>query len=1662
MTGLIRNIATLIFLFCFIHPVVFAQNEFSSEEELREKAEEYLVNEKFAKAMPLYGQLLSLYPKDPMYNYLFGICVLYGDRREPEKSFKYLEFAREHLKGEANINYYLGQAYHYNYQFREAILAYTDFVNTAPERDVRRLNVRRKIEMCVHGLELLQRISELYVLEKANVKEEDFYRFYHIDDFGGKLLSKPYTLQSGLDKRRDASNFVFFSDTNNLIYFSSYGSKRKTGKDIFFSVKLEDGSWSEPELFSDVINTSLDEDYPFMMPDGKTFYFSSKGHNSMGGYDIFVSRFDTVQKVWQPPENMDFAINTPHDDFMFVADTALNYAYFSSTRNSVGGNVNVYKVRIDQRPLVKTGIYLADKNTPVTREQDSLYKANIKYLLEKSDLEVNADKDQFREEKTEKNIPIAKVDSEKRLEEIYSEKKRGDVLTDTAFAIANQLKRQVKWEEDKLTNANKIINSRKAQLKEKNAEVKEAYKNAEKLPSSAKEVAMRKAKALEDEYKVMESEVKIAEDLKIRINQHYRNRRETYDMVNSYAGQIQKMSKTNKLDKAEELFDEMHDILQRADTLGDYAKIAFENHQQYISEVETEAIRNYSKATQQKREAEDLRTDARDFRQDAAGTNDENIRNDMLEQASVAENDANKKEAEADRKMQLGKKYQAASDSAIKATNILDKMISYIDYYDEMLEIDEKEMELMNGKEKEETGKKPIDKEVIQEIEQTLNTQLDVLAKDSAYNSRQSERMLAFAANKLDLSEALDIEAEKLHESGTEANDKKSAELYEESLKLKREAVAAYQIHKEYLKRTEKKSKSLSLAKGKASVINTKLREGDEKTANNLIDEFNVVIVNQQNEYPVAKNLTNRLTQKRDSLAEEEKAILAEANDLLNDAKSLRKKSITQKEKAENTNRKKKKEDLLQQSGELEQQAQQKEAEANVLFDKNLDNQQVLEATSTLIDFIGSANEQFSNTPSNVSALRFKKDFNLQDFVKTISKQLQLNIFSNSYADEDEKVAVAEMPVKELPVDSMTSGTEEVVFENSVKEEQVDTPMKRKNEDEQKLKTDNQWNEDSYQLILADDAYSRTRIIDNTLELILAQANMYRQRMQNAGEDESKNHQEHIDSLMIVKRRLEMEKENIVSLSGNQNKSLKAGQEKDIDEYVGKLEDDAAIGFKNVNDMRKQAYMMPEGTAKEELLTEADSLESNAMAKQKAAYSMGSLQNMNRFYTNDIALNIEKERYANRNEDAFGEATTKTYTARWHLTRASSYSDSAAQAQHYAALIRYLENARREEKKALELQQEALEFYRKESGIVLAEEPKVTSELIQETKSMTRDPDVREDKNIIPGSSPEVFYRIQIAASRIPLNFAAYNINKDIVTEDISGSDMVRYMVGMYEQLTEALENRKEIRSKGLSDAFVVAYHQGKRIQVGEARRLQNTGAVSQVITDKSALGTLLNTDESRKILPVGKVEGFFYSVQVGVFSRKRSAADLKYLYPLFEDILTNGNYRYYAGIFQKSHEAIKARNEIRNLGLKDAFVVPVRNGKRISLAQAGELERTNAPKADAQGFEIFIMPSEKETSKEEINAADIVFKIQIGAYSKEVPVEVVDLMISVSELGLEKYMREDGLTIYTIGKFSDYEEAGKWRLKIHEKGIPDAFIVAYANNVKISVSQALEIIKRN
>ncbi len=340
---------TAVFLMLlFLCPVI--SNAQTSMDDIKKEAKKLFEDDEFTKAYKLYAQLVANFPKEPEYNYRLGVCMIYSEP-DKKKCIPYLtQAAANPQDAPKDVNFYLGKAYHINYQFNEAIRYYSEFKKTASPSLQKKLQVDREIKACNNGKFLLSNLSDLVVQSKKELNEADYFRSYDLKSIGGKLLVKPDDFKTSVDKKKKEKSVVFLPKGSNVVYFSSYGDSPDQGKDIYTAAKSGDGSFGKPQKVP-VINTEFDEDYPFLHPDGKTLYFASKGHNSMGGYDIFKTTFDESANTWTQPVNLEFPINSPDDDFLFVTDSLERTAYFSTGRQSSPGKIDVLKINTERKPL---------------------------------------------------------------------------------------------------------------------------------------------------------------------------------------------------------------------------------------------------------------------------------------------------------------------------------------------------------------------------------------------------------------------------------------------------------------------------------------------------------------------------------------------------------------------------------------------------------------------------------------------------------------------------------------------------------------------------------------------------------------------------------------------------------------------------------------------------------------------------------------------------------------------------------------------------------------------------------------------------------------------------------------------------------------------------------------------------------------------------------------------------------------------------------------------------------------------------------------------------------------------------------------------------------------------------------------------------------------
>ncbi len=191
-----------------------------------------------------------------------------------------------------------------------------------------------------------------------DVRNGDLYISYFRDG----MWQEPEPLPKPINSKYSEKSAVFSPD-GKTIYFTSNRKGGPGGLDIWVSHWDDNKNrWSKPVPLSDSVNTPYDEDGLFLHPDGKTLYFSSKGHNSIGGYDVFKTT--RRGNVWTKAKNLGYPLNSPGDDIYFVVASDGETGYFSSERYGTLGEKDIFMVKLTdaQRPeqffvLIKGKVY---------------------------------------------------------------------------------------------------------------------------------------------------------------------------------------------------------------------------------------------------------------------------------------------------------------------------------------------------------------------------------------------------------------------------------------------------------------------------------------------------------------------------------------------------------------------------------------------------------------------------------------------------------------------------------------------------------------------------------------------------------------------------------------------------------------------------------------------------------------------------------------------------------------------------------------------------------------------------------------------------------------------------------------------------------------------------------------------------------------------------------------------------------------------------------------------------------------------------------------------------------------------------------------------------------------------------------------------------------
>ncbi len=438
-----------------------------------ELANNLFLEMQYFQASRIYKYMLDEQPNNTNTLYHMGICLL-NSATQKKEALAYLEKVPENIaraydpftftESAAPVDawFYLGKAYHINYQFDKALAAYSNFLKEASKKHVLAADATLEIQHCKNAQLLVADKRNWIIKNMGNVINSESSEYSPIMSLDGNILyftskrlwddstnmddinpidgkyfedvfmsiknregqwSKPTILydfcepgrhEATISSSADGQTVYIYIDNNgdgniyqselfdtsfgaikkipgseintsswethctltpdgNTMYFVSDRKGGKGKRDIYRVKKLPNGQWSKAMPLAK-LNTEFDEDSPFIAADGTTLYFSSNGPNSMGGFDIFMTKLvnnDGIEE-WTDPVNMGYPLNTVDDDVFFIQTPNGLFGYYSSMRyvldedkgNEISyGEKDIYEITFEKSDLENVALLKGFINT---------------------------------------------------------------------------------------------------------------------------------------------------------------------------------------------------------------------------------------------------------------------------------------------------------------------------------------------------------------------------------------------------------------------------------------------------------------------------------------------------------------------------------------------------------------------------------------------------------------------------------------------------------------------------------------------------------------------------------------------------------------------------------------------------------------------------------------------------------------------------------------------------------------------------------------------------------------------------------------------------------------------------------------------------------------------------------------------------------------------------------------------------------------------------------------------------------------------------------------------------------------------------------------------------------------------------------------------------
>ena len=287
--------------------------------------------ERYEEALPLLRKLVQQAPSNGTYRLWCGVACLHTGHAD--EAIRHLEAAVK--RRVTSAQYQLTKAYNSAYRFEEAVSTCEEYIAELEKRKRPTADAEQLLETSKNLQRLLKGVEQVCVVDSFVVDKERFLEAYRLSPESGKLA----TYENYFAGNGRLGGTVFETELGNKNYYSEL--QPDSTLSILTRSKLID-EWSAGTPLPDCINQGVNANYPFVLTDGVTIYYAADGPQSIGGYDIFVTRYNTNTDSYLTPDNIGMPFNSPANDYMYVVDEYLNLGWFASDRFQPADKVCIY------------------------------------------------------------------------------------------------------------------------------------------------------------------------------------------------------------------------------------------------------------------------------------------------------------------------------------------------------------------------------------------------------------------------------------------------------------------------------------------------------------------------------------------------------------------------------------------------------------------------------------------------------------------------------------------------------------------------------------------------------------------------------------------------------------------------------------------------------------------------------------------------------------------------------------------------------------------------------------------------------------------------------------------------------------------------------------------------------------------------------------------------------------------------------------------------------------------------------------------------------------------------------------------------------------------------------------------------------------------------